>query len=285
MKPRVRLLVTDLDNTLYDWVTFFATSFMEMVEAATRILAADKEKLLDDLRLVHRKYHNSEHPFALLETDTVRSTLVGATPEQCADRLNEAFHAFNSARKRTLRLYPSVLETLTELSAQGVRIVAHTEATVTNAQFRLSKLGIAKFIDRLYALEHVGEHPRAAGAEIVAGVKNVRLIRHDERKPDPRVLRDISRDTQTPLNEILYVGDSIVRDIGMAKEAGAWAAWAKYGTEFAPEHWRTLVRVTHWTSEDIARSETDKRRLGNAHPDQVLDTFSDILHHFDFEHI
>lgn len=283
MKPRVRLLVTDLDNTLYDWVTFFATSFTEMVEEATRILAADKEKLLDDLQLIHRKYHNSEQPFALLETDTVRNAFAGETPEQCASHLNEAFHAFNIARKRTLRLYSGVAETLAELSNRGVRIVAHTEATVTNAQFRLSKLGIAKFIERLYALEHVGDpHPRPARSEPVVGVKNVRLIRHDERKPDPRVLRDISRDTHTPLNETLYVGDSIVRDIGMAKEAGAWAAWAKYGTEFSPEHWRTLVRVTHWSADDIARSETDKRRLGHTQPDVVLETFADVLKHFDF---
>jgi phosphoglycolate phosphatase len=255
-----------------------------MVDAASRILAADKEVLLSDLQRVHRKYHNSEQPFALLETDTVRNAFAGETAGQCADRLNEAFHAFNSARNRTLRLYPGVVETLNELRNRGVRVVAHTEATVTNAQFRLSKLGVAKLIERLYALEHIGDpHPRPARSEPLVGVEHVRLIQHEERKPDPRVLRDISRDTQTPLNKILYVGDSIVRDIGMAKEAGAWAAWAKYGTEFAPEHWRTLVRVTHWSPDDIARSEADKRRLGHTQPDVVLEKFADVLDHFEFQ--
>src|SRR5690606_26941503 len=125
-----------------------------------------------------------------------------------------------------------------ELRARGIRVVAHTEATEANAQFRLGKLGVAKHIERLYALEHVGEaHPSPEQVEAVHGVPSVRLIQPDERKPDPRVLRDISRDMEVPLRETLYVGDSIVRDVGMAKEAGAMAAWAQYGTHFEPKHW------------------------------------------------
>lgn len=279
MKPKIRLVVTDLDNTLYDWVTFFVTAFYEMVDVAVKILDVDREQLLDDLRSVHRKYHNSEQPFALLETETVRFRLRDLTKDQQVARLNEAFHAFNRARKRTLHLYPGVVDTLVELRARGVRVVAHTEATVTNAQFRLSKLGLSQHIERLYALEHVGEpHPMPERIEPISGVSMVRMLRHDERKPDPQVLFDISRDMSVPPNEILCVGDSIVKDIGMAKEAGTWAAWARYGTEFNdPKVWAALVRVTHWTDEDVLRANVDKQRLGATKPDRVLSQFADIL--------
>jgi len=87
---------------------------------------------------------------------------------------------------------------------------------------------------------------------------------------------------RVPLSETLYIGDSIVRDIGMAKEAGAWAAWARYGTEYDPKHWETLVRVTHWTEDDVERAKQDKTRLGGTKPDQVLSLFADVLEHFDF---
>jgi phosphoglycolate phosphatase len=281
MKPKIKLVVTDLDNTLYDWVTFFATAFGEMVDVAVKILDVDRERLLDELRTVHRRYHNSEQPFALLETEVVQQRFGNLTRSEQSSRLNEAFHAFNSARKRTLHLYPTVFETLGELRARGVRIAGHTEATIPNAQFRLAKLGVAPFIERLYALEHDGEpHPNPERVEGFDGVRQVRLIKHDERKPDPRVLLDISRDMEVPLSETLYVGDSIVRDIGMAKEAGAWAAWAKYGTEFDPKHWGTLVRITHWTDEDVERAQRDKERLGSTKPDVVLSNFSDVLEYF-----
>lgn len=283
MKTKIRLVVTDLDNTLYDWVTFFATAFTEMVDVAVKILDVDRERLLDELRVVHRRYHNSEQPFALLETESVQSKFSGLTRTEQADRLDEAFHAFNTARKRTLQLYPTVSETLAELRARGTRIAGHTEATIPNAQFRLGKLAVAPFIERLYALEHDGEpHPYPDRVETADGVRQVRLIRHDERKPDPRVLLDISRDMEVPLSETLYIGDSIVRDIGMAKEAGAWAAWARYGTEFDPKHWEALVRVTHWTQEDVERAQEDKKRLGATKPDHVLSQFADVFERFAF---
>jgi len=148
------LVVTDLDNTLYDWVTFFATAFTEMVNVAVSILDIERERLLDELRVVHRRYHNSEQPFALLETESVQSRFRGVTRSEQAQMLNEAFHAFNSARKRTLQLYPTVAETLAELRARGTRVAGHTEATIPNAQFRLGKLGVAQFVESLYALEH-----------------------------------------------------------------------------------------------------------------------------------
>jgi FMN phosphatase YigB (HAD superfamily) len=276
MTPRIRLVVTDLDNTLYDWVTFFASAFTAMVDVAVRILEVDRERLLDELRTVHRRYHNSEQPFALLETECVREQF--RSSEDAVKALNEAFHAFNSVRKRGLRAYPTVVETLSVLRSRGIRVAAHTEATVPNAQFRLSKLGLAPFIERLYALEHVGEpHPAPARQEPIDAVRDVRLINHDERKPDPRVLREISQDIGVPLSETLYVGDSIVRDIGMAKLAGAWAAWAKYGTLFDRKHWEALVRVTHWSAEDVERAKAESARLGATSPDFVLDRFSDIL--------
>ena len=46
----IRALITDLDNTLYDWVTFFALSFDAMVTELTRVLDVDRQSLLSRLR-------------------------------------------------------------------------------------------------------------------------------------------------------------------------------------------------------------------------------------------
>src|SRR5207248_3249999 len=137
---------------------------------------------------VSRSYDNSERPFALLEPKAATDRFRGLSREQLASRLNDAFHAFNSARKRTLELYPGVAETLATLRSTGVRIAGHTEATVPNAQFRLGKLDIAKYVERLYALEHDGEpHPFPERLEVFEAVPRVRMISQEERKPDPRV--------------------------------------------------------------------------------------------------
>lgn len=279
-----KLLVTDLDNTLYDWVTFFVRAFYEMVDVAVDILEVPRDALLDDLREVHRRRHNTEHPFALLETEAVEKKMPRLSRAERAERLDRAFHAFNLARDRTLNLYPGVLETLRTLHTRGVLIVGHTEATVPNAQFRLSKLGIAPYIGRLYALEHTGEgHPTPDRQEQLDKVPSVRHLRQDERKPDKAVLLDVCKDTGISPFQTVYVGDSVARDIGMAKSAGVWAAWARYGTDHDPAVWQALVRVTHWNQEDVRRAREAKELYGHAQPDVVLDRYSDLLEYFDFE--
>ena len=81
MKPTIRLVVTDLDNTLYDWVSFFVPSFYAMVDEAVELLQVARERLLDDLQEVHVRYGTSEQPFALLETKVVEDRLSGKSTQ------------------------------------------------------------------------------------------------------------------------------------------------------------------------------------------------------------
>jgi len=284
VKPKIGLVVTDLDNTLYDWVTFFASAFGAMVRVAAEILSVPEETVLDELQAVHRRHGNSEQPFALLEIPTVLKHYGAASRRERARALDPALHAFNSVRNRELSLYPNVKETL-EAIGQGSVIVAHTEASSANAVFRLQKLGIARLIDRLYAIEDTGPgHPEPERLrEYAAVAAKVRRLSADERKPDPRILLDICRDYDAPVTATLYVGDSIPRDIGMARASGVWSAWAKYGTTYDPASWRTLVRITHWTADDVARAQKAQEMYGASKPDVVLNQgFDELLEHFSF---
>jgi phosphoglycolate phosphatase len=220
----------------------------------------------------------------LLDISTVLKRYGTASRQERARALDPALHAFNSVRNRELGLYPNVKETL-EVIGRGSVIVAHTEASSANAVFRLRKLGIAHLLDRLYAIEDAGPgHPEAARVlEYKAVAEKVRRLSAGERKPDPQVLLDICRDYDVPVDATLYVGDSISRDIGMARAAGVWSAWAKYGTMYDPAYWRTLVRVTHWTADDVARAQKAEEMYGASKPDVVLNQgFDELLEHFSF---
>ena len=280
----INLVITDLDNTLYDWVTFFAHAFYTMVDVASGILAVDKERLLDELRDVHIRHHNSEQPFALLETKTVQDKFVGKSRQEQYVVLDSAFHAFNKVRSAELQLYPGVEATLRTIVATGCRIVAHTEASIANAIFRLKKLDILQYIERVYAIEDVGPaHPNPQKNSIAHDVRNrIGLLRSDERKPDVRVVLDICRDAGVEVSRTLYVGDSIARDIGMAQSAGAWAAWARYGTVYDRALWQQLVRITHWTQDDVLRAQRAQETYGNVRPNVTLEQFDQLLLHFRF---
>src|SRR5690348_8536444 len=112
----ISLVIIDLDNTVYDWLTAFVPAFYAMVREAAPLIGIDEDELLDDLQVVHRKHGDSEHPFALLETRAVQRTFAQKSQEQVAQFLDPAFHAFNRMRKQNLRLYEGVHETLEKLA-------------------------------------------------------------------------------------------------------------------------------------------------------------------------
>ncbi len=277
-----KLVVLDLDNTLYDWVEMFVASFYAMIDSAVKLLDCDRDRLLDEMRDVHRKHHDSEHPFALLETSTVLKRF----PEFSRDRLKEsvdsAFYAFNAARKKALKEYPGVTQGLVDLSAEGCRIVAHTESNVLAAFYRLEKLGLLNFFERVYCRERTADtHPDLAAGNAAAS----RLAQHNfvslkfhRRKPDPSVLREILRAFDVEPNHAFYVGDSLTRDMKMAADVGVTAIWAKYGTRHLPGAYEKLVRVTHWTEDDVDRERALGLAAKSVRPDFIAEnSFAEVV--------
>lgn len=272
-----KLLITDLDNTLYDWVTFFTCSFRGMVEELTKLLNVNEEELLNEFRAVHQKYGNSEQPFALLELPSVLRAYPGLSRGEIMQKLDPALHRFNSIRKRTLSLYPNSAETFEYLTGKGVTVVGHTEAILANAYWRIRSLGIDRYFTRLYTLEGMGTiHISDKSRWVDPPDGFVTILPREERKPNPRLIADICRREGVELTNAYYLGDSLVRDIAMANNAGVHSIWARYGTQYDPSCWSYLVKVTHWTDEDVAREKDLKARFVDIKPDYTVNSFSDL---------
>ncbi len=68
-------------------------------------------------------------------------------------------HRFNSSRKKNLRLYPNVQETLAELREAGVKIVGFTDSAEENGFYRLRKLEIDHLFCKVYVSDSQYENP------------------------------------------------------------------------------------------------------------------------------
>lgn len=278
MKPSIKLVVSDLDNTLYDWIGFFVPAFYEMLETASRVLHIPMERLTTEFRAINRQFGTSEKPFALLELPSVQSRLQGLTRDEQKVRLDDAFHAFNRVRKQNLRLYDGVLDTLKTLTANGTVIVAHTDAHVHNAMFRIKALGLDGMISRLYApiSELDSDDVSSAYGDFVSALP----AKH--KKPNPDVLLDICSHHDVEPRNTLYVGDSMTKDIQMANAAGVHSAFASYGTKFEAVLWQKLVTVTHWSPDDAKKESETHIQVAHPEAEVELASFSEILHNFEF---
>jgi len=283
-RPPIHLLITDLDNTLYDWISSFVPAFYAMVDVASKILAVDQEQLLDELKEVHQRYRNSERPYALLETAIVQQRYANASWSERKNHLDGAFSAFNSQRERNLRLFPSVRETLQTIHRSGCTIVGYTEAFWENSLYRLILLKIVDEFRLLYAPKaregiHPDLNPRHNLEEYIT---KLRFLPDNHRKPDPEILQEIAVVQGVSPENIIYVGDSITRDIAMAKLAGVRSVHARYGCNYSPVDWQKLVRITHWSDDDVARERRLKEEYRDIFPDLEIDSFSQLLTFYEF---
>ena len=261
------MLVTDLDDTLYNWIDFFIPSFESMLEVMHTITNIPVETLLAEYKLVHHEKNNVEHPYASLLLPSVRAAFAGEDDASLKVKLQPAFDAYNQTRNKTLQLYEDVCLVLEQLKSQGVAIVGYTEAAKENAWLRLQKLGIAHLFDRLYVAK-----------TSVAISENEPIFLAAEHKPSPATLLRICAEMGREKNEVLYVGDSLTKDVLMAKDAGICVAQIKHKRPHN-DHYEKLVAITSWTAQDF-EAEAKRKQIVEERgicADYVISSYAEIL--------
>lgn len=263
-----KLLITDLDDTLYDWSGFFVPAFYAMAEEIAGITGIAMDQLLHEYREVHQSLGTVEFPYATLRLPSIRACFTGMETAQTKEALRPAFKKFNGIRDSRLRLFPGVAETLEALAARGLTIIGYTESSQENGFYRLQKLGADGFFKRVYACE--SQFQSAYGSN-----EKVRTVR--TKKPNVDVLLDICRKEGRTPAEVAYVGDSLTKDMYMAKKAGVTALWARYPREDT-DYYEKLCAITSWTQEDFEREERLRRHMEQADlkPDHILTSFSQL---------
>ncbi|QSR20992.1 HAD family hydrolase [Hyphomonas sp. KY3] len=266
-------VIFDLDNTLYNWVDAIVPAIREMVEKTSEITGISEEEIIRDLRKVNVSKGTIEHPYSMLEAECIRD-FFAEQPEGSAEKvIDPAFHAFNVHRKTNLKLYEGTKKLFKYLRRRQFRILAFTEARIEATVDRLSRLELERFFDVIYCVRSVGfSDSDLHNDKFYSRIEpsKIRLLDSSVRKPNPEVLQQILDAEGLTPSETWYVGDSLIRDVGMAVSAGVNSAWAKYGTKHDPENMKFLVSITHW-SDDEVKENIELSRQHQPKPDFVLD--------------
>lgn len=286
-RPKASLLVTDLDNTLYDWFEIWYGSFKPMLREIVRISGVPESQILQEIRSVHQLRGTSEYSALVQEIPTLRALHPG---EHLPDVYASAINAFRDGRKRTMHLYPGVRDTLMTIRQKGVSVVAYTESLAFYTSLRLRWLELDGVVDILYSpMDH--EFPAGITAEDIRKRPNdqyklqVTDARHTPPgllKPEPDVLATIVKESTGDASQVVYVGDSLMKDVAMAQAVGVMDVWAKYGVAQDREGYDLLRSVSHWTQADVDR-EVAIAKQPHVTPSFTLQTgFADLLNLFDF---
>lgn len=282
--PRIALLIVDIDNTLFDWFDVWYTSFGAMLDAVLATTGIDRTVLLEEIRELHRRHATTEYTWLLHELPSI-----AMLPHVRRNEVIDAGRmAFSSAKRRTSRLYPHVLDTLARVKQSGSRIAGYTESQTFATSQRLHRFGLDGILDALYCrreheaprdldLARLGNRPPDAYLPKTTRVYEMAAHR---RKPDAQSLLDIVRDFGALPREVLYVGDNKVKDVYMAQQAGVHDAHAEYGQSLQRKGYDLLRAVSSWSDAEI---EAERSVAGDVLPTVVLRSdLSEIFQHYTF---
>jgi len=263
------LIVTDVDNTLFDWVAIWSGAFDAMVDRLTSTSGTPRDEWLAAVHRAHVRRQATECPSLLCDLASSMEMLSDAGARRV---LREAAATYRTFWEHHLVPYGGVLDTLSELARSGHQVVAYTEGDAVVAAGRLARLGLSGIVRRVF-----GRAPLPAAQEPSWSLVDVSrscpiavdFVPREDAKPSPAGLaRIIARCGRVP-RDVVYVGDNLWKDVAMARALGAAACWARYGTSRDPAHAALLNRVAHWTAVDLG----DERRATphGISPDAILD--------------
>lgn len=279
------VLITDLDNTLFDWFSIWHKSFSAMLNEISSISGISIEELKPQIKKIHQKHGTAEYAFVIEEIPSIRAKY--GNRETINKIFDPAIHAYRSERKKHLKLYDGVYDTLNTLKNMGVLIIGYTESKEFYSNYRVSKLGLDGIIDILFSPE---DHTIPFGVIPQSNYQLTKTVNmhtpQGEIKPNPKILKDIIHSVEATPEKCIYVGDSEMKDIAMALEANVDAVFAKYGTSHFStntDDYDLLRDVTHWTDSDVERERKIKEENKDIHAKFMINRFDEILQLFQFQ--
>lgn len=272
---RTGVLIFDVDNTLYNFVDFFAPSFRSMVHVLARVERVPESEIMRSAKLVYQAAGTLEYPFLVQEMDI----FAGRSEAEYTKMIGLLQQAFTKTRRKRLKLYDGVANLITSARAIGWKCVCVTNAPFYQVSRRLRDLGLLGEIDGLVAWEgrpvhqsredHIRKHSDWRDY-VDRRLHFFCIVQTEDLKPSPYpFMRIVERLGES--QEFYCVGDSLSKDLSPAKSLGMNTIWAKYGTRVDPINLATLLDVTPWTSDQVAHDSTI-----TVAPDYVAETPRDI---------
>ncbi len=251
VQPETALLVTDIDNTLFDWVAYYVHAFSALLNAVERLTGTPYATLAEESKQVFITHGSIEYPFLAQELPSVIRHSGDDIDGMLNDIVRPARDEFLKGAEPYLKPYPGVIETLKKFRAQfpKVPVVALTDAPRYVAMWKLNKLGLLAHFDAVYGLPD----PRLPTSPTHGRVKvdpeillkhlqqsnfgfagRIRILPDDYEKPGTRGLKTVLMDYEmdeaaAERQRVVWIGDNLRKDVGLGRRLGVRTAWAAYG--------------------------------------------------------
>lgn len=190
---KVKAIVFDMDNTLFDFVEAKLKACRAVVEY---LGVGDEEELL---KYFLRGLHGFEDSKNIADYMQDKGIYSPGKYEECCG-------IYENIKLNHIEPYPKVKQILRNLKSMGLKLAVVTDAMNGHALSRLHKAGLIHFFDVIVSADMTGK-----------------------RKPEPDSIKLALDKLGVDAENAIMVGDSPRRDIEAGKNLGMVTAYAAYG--------------------------------------------------------
>ncbi len=251
--PKVKLLITDMDNTLASHGKYFSNGVEKAISelsAKTKIPESELNKIIGNEM---EKARSHDYPWSVeiaLQDRFQVGKPGGMSVSEFHENIVKPFwQTLDESMNQHFKAFPGVEETLQELKNRNIHVAVLSDAPAYIGLKRLESTGISPgLVDRFYGLNnwhdpaHVSTEIASHGYSRVESMlktphqlSEFRALPHTWEKPHTSGYEALMKAYDVRPAETLMIGDSRVKDVGVAHSSGSRAIWAKYGTPLASE--------------------------------------------------
>lgn len=278
-----RIVIFDLDNTLYDWLRYFAPAFRGLCASLAEQSGVPRRELEAEFRTIFDAHGSVEYSFAVQKLPSLLRLHPELHGAELVNRYWSAIELFQHRRRAQLRLYPGVEKGLASLGASRIQRVALTDGHAHHAQMRVRQLGLDRGL-----LDYVIARPNHPNDGDLSQIRRYEEDRYRAnvvplptpdglRKPNPELLLWVLDMFKASPAEALVVGDNLVRDVSMAQGAGIADCWAAYGVKYSPIDLCSLLSVTNWPEEAVQLVIHPEPSAVGVNPTFIAHDFADVV--------
>lgn len=293
MTTKTKLLVLDVDNTVFCWPKFFIPAFKAQLKFIEQKTGIPYNQLCKEVSEIFIQHHTIEYPFVTQQLPSVIKYCENNTDRILYEITEPARLHFSNVAFPNLKPYKNVVDTLIYMKKNHptMKIVALTDAPTYVTIWKLNKMGLLHYFDGIYGLEdpklpiedieirvvpeillkHLSKHKFNFNGKI-------RALPNDYEKPGVKgmktILIDYDMDLPKDRKHVIYVGDNLKKDIGLADKLNITSVWAKFGTEIDPSLYTTMQEFApgKFIYRNVSEQATETPK-----PDHIINDFSEIL--------
>lgn len=271
MRDQSKLLVLDIDNTVFDWVTYYVNSLEALFLKVSSITSHSTCQLAEEARDIFHHHESIEYPFLIQELPSVQRYYGNQIDKMLSEAVEQGRNAFKETAQKFLLPYPGIEQALKKIkiSHPQCMTVALTDAPRYVAMWKLNKLGLLSMFDAVYGLHDpkIPTDPKTLQVKVDQAILykhlnqfnfgfkgHFRVLPSEYEKPGIKGLKTILMDFDMEKNtdRVLWIGDNLRKDVLLGKTLGVHTAWAAYGTNIEQDIRDRLLKFS--PAENVQRN-------------------------------